>query len=154
MCLNVKEILAQSKCKMWSLSDCILPRFHNHLANQRKLNHLFEQAKSLSCVLSIYLYGAFTCMFMSCQVAFKSKPTFYRCLNVKELLPRSMHEIWSLNDSNWTQTHSLLFYERKHNRLAQLAKRLSCVVSTYLYGAFDYMFLSCHARVSDSIHIP
>ena len=29
---------------------------------------------------------------------------------------------------------------------------LSCVVSTYLYGAFDCMFLSCHVRVSEWIH--
>ena len=28
--------------------------------------------------------------------------------------------------------------------LAKLGKWLSCVVSTYLYGAFDCMYLSCH----------
>ena len=30
------------------------------------------------------------------------------------------------------------------NHLAKLAKWLNCVVSSYLYGAFDCMFLSCH----------
>ena len=28
-----------------------------------------------------------------------------------------------------------------------LNEELSCVLSTYLYGAFDCMFLSCHVRV-------
>ena len=36
--------------------------------------------------------------------------------------------------------------------LAKLAKWLSCVVTTYLYGAFDCMFLSCHVRVSEWIY--
>ena len=34
------------------------------------------------------------------------------------------------------------------NHLAKLAKWLSCVVSTYLYGTFDSMFLSCLVRIS------
>ena len=38
------------------------------------------------------------------------------------------------------------------NHLAKLAKWFSCVVSTYMYGAFNCMFLSCHVRVSDWIH--
>ena len=36
--------------------------------------------------------------------------------------------------------------------LTKLAKSLSCVISTYLYGEFDGMFLSCHVRVSEGIH--
>ena len=35
---------------------------------------------------------------------------------------------------------------------AKLAKWLSCVLSTNLYGAFDCMFLSCYVRVSVWIH--
>ena len=50
---------------------------------------------------------------------------------------------------NWTRTHNHLVHKRTLNHLAKLAKRLSCVVSTYLYGAFDCMFLSCHVRVSE-----
>ena len=38
-----------------------------------------------------------------------------------------------------------LVRKRKLN-LAKLAKWFSCVVSTYLYGAFDCMFLPCHLR--------
>ena len=48
-------------------------------------------------------------------------------------------------DSSNLQT--TLFRTRTLNHLAKLAKWWSCVVSTYLYGAFDCMFLSCHVRV-------
>ena len=70
------------------------------------------------------------------------------CLNVKELLAQSRRQIWSLSDCNWTRTHNHLVHKQTLNHLAKLTKWLSCVVSTYLYGAFDCMLLSCHVRVS------
>ena len=90
----------------------------------------------------------------SCHVtyAFQSESTLYICLNVKELLARSRREIWSLSDCNWTRTHNYLVHKRTLNHLAKLARWLSCVVSIYLYSAFDCMFLSCHVRVSEWIH--
>ena len=39
ICLNVKEILARSRCHIWSLSDNDI-RTHNHLVPKRTLNHL------------------------------------------------------------------------------------------------------------------
>ena len=57
-----------------------------------------------------------------------------------------------LSNCNWTRTHNHLVHKRTLNHLAKLAKWLSCVMSTYLYGAFDCMFLSCHVRVSEWIH--
>ena len=84
--------------------------------------------------------------------AFQSESTLYICLNVKELLAPSRREIWSLSDCNWTRTHNHLVHKRTLNHLAKLAKWLSCVMSTYLYGAFDCAFLSCHVRVSEWIH--
>ena len=48
---------------------------------------------------------------------------------------------------NGIRTQNDLVCKRTLNRLAKLAKRLSCVVSTYLYGAFDSMLLSCNVRV-------
>ena len=33
--------------------------------------------------------------------------------------------------------------------MAKLAKWLSSVLTTYLYDAFDSMFLLCHVRVSE-----
>ena len=58
----------------------------------------------------------------------------------------------ALSDSNGIGTHNHLGRKRTLNHLAKLAKWLSCVVSTYLYGAFDCMFLSCQVRVSEWIH--
>ena len=42
ICLNVKELVAQSKRKIWSL------------VHERTLNHLAKMAKWLSCVVSTY----------------------------------------------------------------------------------------------------
>ena len=55
----------------------------------------------------------------------------------------------------WLQRDSTLNHlmrKRTLNHLAELPKWLSCVVSTYLYGTFDYMFLSSHVRVSEWIY--
>ena len=84
--------------------------------------------------------------------AFQREFTFYSCLNVKELLVQCRREIWSLSDYNYTRNHNHLVYKRTLNHLAKLAEWLSCVVSTYLYSAFDYLFLSCHVQVSEWIH--
>ena len=40
ICLNVKEILAWSRCHSWSLSDSNVIRTHNHLVYKQRLNHL------------------------------------------------------------------------------------------------------------------
>ena len=78
----------------------------------------------------------------SCHVTytFQSEFTLYRCLNVKELLGRSRHEIWRLSDCNWTRTQNHLVLKWTLSHLAILAKWLSCVLSTYLYSAFDSTF--------------
>ena len=39
-CLNVTELLARSRCEIWSLSDCNWTRTHNHLVHKRTLNRL------------------------------------------------------------------------------------------------------------------
>ena len=38
--------------------------------------------------------------------AFQSESTLYSFLNVKELLARNRHKIWSLSDCNWTRTQN------------------------------------------------
>ena len=48
-----------------------------------------------------------------------------------------------LSNCNGTRTHNHLVCKRTLNHLAKLAKGFSCVVSTYLYSAFDCM-LPCH----------
>ena len=64
------------------------------------------------------------------------------CRNVKKHLAQSRRYIWILSDSDVTRTHNHLVRKRTLNHLAKLAKWLSCVVSTFLYGAFDCMLLS------------
>ena len=39
-CLNVKELLAQSRCKIWSLGDCNCTRTQNHLFCKGTPSHL------------------------------------------------------------------------------------------------------------------
>ena len=86
------------------------------------------------------------------RTSFRVNPHSIVCLNVKELFTWSRRHIWSLSDSNEIQTHNHLVRKWTLNHLAKLAKWLSCVVSTYLYDAFDCMLSSCHARVSEWIH--
>ena len=59
---------------------------------------------------------------------------------------------FAISDWNWTWIQNHLVLKRTLNHFAKLAKWLSCVLSTYLYGAFDCMFLSCHVHVSEWIH--
>ena len=60
------------------------------------------------------------------------------------------HHIWSLTKSNGIQTHKHIVRKRTLNHLTKATKPLTPVVSTYLCGAFEYMLLSCHVRVSES----
>ena len=91
--------------------------------------------------------------FYHVMYAFQSESTLYSYLNVKKLLALSRREIWSLSDCNWTRTQNHLVCKRTLNHLAKLTLQwLSCVLSTYLYGAFGCIFLSCHVPVSEWIH--
>ena len=54
ICLNAKELLAQSRREIWSLSDCNWSRTQNHLVRKRPLNHLATLA-SLAKWLSVRL---------------------------------------------------------------------------------------------------
>ena len=71
-------------------------------------------------------------LYVLCHVtyAFQSESTLYSFLNVKELLARSRHEIWSLSDCNWTRTHNHLVHKQTLNHLAKLTKWFSVRLST------------------------
>ena len=58
---------------------------------------------------------------------------------------------WS--DSNEILTHNHLVCKQTPNHSAKLAKWLSCVVSAYLYSAFDCMLLSCHVQIKCTVQI-
>ena len=61
--------------------------------------------------------------------------------------------ITSLSDSNEIRTHNHVVRKCALKHLAKLANWLSCIVSIYLYDAFDCMILSNHVRVSEWIYI-
>ena len=68
VCLNVKELLAQTRQHIWSLGDSNEIGTYNHLVRKQTLNNLVILAKWLSCVASTYLYSAFDCMLFSCHL--------------------------------------------------------------------------------------
>ena len=57
-CLNVKELLARNRGKIWSLSDSNGTRTHNNLVHKRTLNHLAKLAK-------MFIYELNGCAFES-----------------------------------------------------------------------------------------
>ena len=91
-------------------------------------------------------------MFLSCHLYRSEWTHTLCCMNVNELLARNRHDIWNLSDCKRIRTHNHLVCKRTLNHLAQLIKWLSWVVITYLYGAFECIFLSCHVRISGRIH--
>ena len=58
----------------------------------------------------------------------------------------------NLSDSNVIWTNNQLVCKQTPNHLVKLTKWLNCVVSTYLYGAFDCMLLLCHLGVLEWIY--
>ena len=72
--------------------------------------------------------------------------------NVKNLLTQNNRHIQNLMDCNKIGTHDHLVRKGTLNHLAQLTKWLSWIVNTYLFRAFDCIFLSYHVRVSEWIH--
>ena len=93
------------------------------------------------------------CIWLYVTYEFRVNPHSLVSLNVRELLPQSSCDVWSSNQINGTRTHNHLVHKGTLNHLAKLAKRLNCVVTTYLYGAFDRMLLSYHVRDSEWIRI-
>ena len=91
-------------------------------------------------ILSVYSYHV--------TYAFQSESTLYNCLNIKELVTWSRSKIWSLSDCNWTQTQNHWVFN-----LAKLTKWLSCVMSAYLYGAIDCIFLSCQRQLNHLVSL-
>ena len=126
------------------LVECYRTRTQNHLVCKWTLNHLAKLVKLLSCVVSTYLYGALDCKFLSCNVRISEWIFILNLEDVKELLPQNRHHICSLSDCCGTQIHNHLVCKRTLKQLTRLVKWLSCVVSTYLYGASDCISRTCH----------
>ena len=96
--------------------------------------------------MSTYLYSTFDFMSLSCHVRVSE---WIYTLSMPECQGTACWNrcvMWSLSDSNGIRTQKQLVHKRRPN----WPKKLSCVVITYLYGAFDCM-LSCHVGVSEWI---
>ena len=80
----------------------------------------------------------------------QSESTLYSYQNVKELLARSRHEIWSLSDCNWTRTRNHLVRKRTFPhlaKLAKLAKWLSAHLRTkWLWVRVQLQSVKCHQK--------
>ena len=50
------------------ICDCNEIRTHNHVVCERTLNQFAKLTKWLSCIVSPYLFGAFHCVFLSCNI--------------------------------------------------------------------------------------
>ena len=81
------------------------------------------------------------------HTGFQSKSALCSCLIVKELFAQRSREIWRWSDCKWTRTQNHWVLKRALNHLAKLTKWLNCVLSSYMYGAFDCIILSCPVRV-------
>ena len=79
-CSNVKELLAQNKHDIWSLSDCNAIRTHYHLVRKQTFNHLAKLAKWLSCVVSTYQLNHLAPLAKSLSVHLQTKWLWVRVL--------------------------------------------------------------------------
>ena len=84
-----------------------------------------------------------TISFYHVTYAFQSESTLYISLNVNKIIVQNKRNICRLSQCNGTPTHNHLLRKGTLNHLSKLTEWLSCVVSTYLYRAFDPMFLPC-----------
>ena len=101
--------------------------------------------------MSTYMYGAFGCMFLSYHLRVSE---WIHTLYLLECQGTPCSKQAQYLKFKWLQQHSNLQHlvpKRTLNHLAKLAKWLRIVMSTYLYGAFDCMLLSCHICVSEWI---
>ena len=81
--LNVKELLARSRCEIWSLRDCNWTRTHNHLVHKRILNHLAKPFTWLKW-LSVHLWSGcgFESSWSHCSYYSEHQKPCYKSLKV------------------------------------------------------------------------
>ena len=123
------------------------------LRENKSINKILQNKIWLPYKLFIISEAIKTVCYYQVTYELQSESHSIVCLNVNELLSQSRRHIWSLSNSNDIRTENHLVRKGTLNHLAKLAKWLSCVEGTYLYGAFEYMLLLCHVWVSEFIHI-
>ena len=102
------------------------------------------------CVRCIWLYVRITSLAV---LRVNPDSTLLWMFPKYQVIPYSKQApIWGFSVCSSTQTHNHLIHKPRLNLLAKPAKWLSCAVNTYLYGALDCIFLSCHVGVSIWMH--
>ena len=98
-----RNSLLKTGVKSEVLSYCNRTQTHNDLVCKRKLNHLAKLAFINDWAVLWVFFSMVHLIVCSCHVtnAFQSESTLYSCLNVKELLARNRHEIWSFKWLQW-----------------------------------------------------
>ena len=81
--LNVEELFARNKHKVWMLIDFNGTQTHNSLVRTWTLNIFAKLAKWLRCVLRVVCIVHLTVCSNHVTYTFQSGSTFYTCLNVK-----------------------------------------------------------------------
>ena len=131
ICLKFKNIWYIQKPKT---------RYHtqNHLIRKRTLNHLtIELCCEYLSVWCIWLY-----VIIMSRTRFKLHP----CSTFAWISRNSLLEISAISEVYVT------VYVNKHSAIWLYWRNDWAVVSTYLYGAFDCVLLSCNVRLSEWIH--
>ena len=81
--------------------------------------------------------GVFDCIFLSCQVHVSE---WIHTLKLPECQGTSFFkqaQYLKFKSLQWARTHNHLVHKQNLNHLAKLTKWLSCVVSSYMYDAFE-----------------
>ena len=153
--LNV-YVFDYSNCLLWHCSKGVIFSSNHYVFTKISLRQLQLSLTEKQCTVNhmIKLQLIKCCEYLSVQwiwlyVLFISLTRF--SVNAHPIVAwisrNSLFDTQSLSDCNRTQTHNHLDGKWKLNHLVKLTKWLSCLVSTYLYGAFIGIFLQSHLTV-------
>ena len=98
--LNIKELLAWSRCYIWRISDSNGIWTHNHLVHKWTLNHKAKLAKWLSCAVSTYLHNASDCMLSSYHIQVSEWIYTLSFSECQGTLAQSRGHIWRISNSS------------------------------------------------------
>ena len=99
--------------------------------------------------MSTFLYDAFDCLFLSSHVHVLELIHTLLILEFQGTACSNQTRYLKFNGLQEIRTLNNQVRKQPLNHLAKQAKWLSCVVSTYLFGALECVFLSCQVRLSE-----
>ena len=133
---------SEVKATAISLEQIIILFLNRHSTNWLKARN--DSAEMWVLIFTLHM----TVLFFHVTYEFQVKSTIFSCVNVEHLVVRNTSENLSLSKCNKSRTHNHLGPKQTLNHLIKVTKWLSWDVSTYLYNAVHWMFLSSHVRMS------